>query len=132
MTPLELSAGLGGWLSLVLILLLSQNKPLDPLGIFITALVVISLLYATLQAVWYIALFTLYVLTAMMNPPLICTVYVFLLVSVITYTSLDIMKKYRLGNDPMTPRKPEEPIGEQGVEQGVEQVGLNNKLLTIT
>ena len=117
MTPLELSAGLGGWISLVLILLLIQNKPLDPLGLFLTPFVVISLVYVTLQAVWYSALVFLYILTAMMNPVLVGATFTTLLVGVITYTTLDIASKYVHGNDPITPRRPEEPIGEQVGEQ---------------
>lgn len=117
MTPLELSAGLGGWISLVLILLLIQNKPLDPLGIFITPFVVICLVYATLQVVWYSAMAFLYILTAMMNPVLVGATCTTLLVGVITYTTLDIASKYIHGNDPMTPRRPEEPTGEQAGEQ---------------
>ena len=81
---------------------------------FITTLVVISLVYATLQAAWYIALLTLYVLAAMMNPLLVGTVCVVLLVSVIAYTSLDIMNKYRHGKDPTGPCR---PIEEQVIEQ---------------
>ena len=117
MTPLELSAGLGGWISLVLILLLSQNKPLDPLGIFITPFIVICLVYATLQVMWYSAMTFLYILTAMMNPVLVGATFTTLLVGVITYTTLDIASKYIHGNYPMTPRRPEEPTGEQVGEQ---------------
>jgi predicted membrane protein len=121
MTPLEISAGLGGWISLVLILLLIQNKPLEPLGLFVTPLIVVGIVYATLQAVWYGALAFLYILTAMMNPALMGATFTTLLVGVITYTTLDIANKYRLGNDPMTPRRPEEPTGEQVGEQVIEQ-----------
>ena len=121
MTPLELSAGLGGWISLVLILLLIQNKPLDPLGIFITPFVVICLVYATLQVMWYSAMAFLYILTAMMNPVLVGATCTTLLVGVITYTTLDIASKYIHGNDPMTPRR---PTGEQGTEQVGEQTGI--------
>jgi predicted membrane protein len=124
MTPLEISAGLGGWISLVLILLLIQNKPLNPLGLFITPFIVVGLAYATLQAVWYSALAFLYILAAMMNPLLMGATFTTLLVSVITYTTLDIANKYRLGNDPMTPRRPTgEQMAEQVVEQVAEQVG---------
>jgi len=124
MTPLEISAGLGGWISLVLILLLIQNKPLNPLGLFLTPFVVVGLVYATLQAVWYSALLFLYVLTAMMNPLLMGATFTALLVSVITFTTLDIANKYRLGNDPMTPRRPtEEQVTEQVGEQVAEQTG---------
>jgi len=127
MTPLELSAGLGGWISLVLILLLIQNKPLNPLGLFLTPFVVVGLVYATLQAVWYSALLFLYVLTAMMNPLLMGATFTALLVSVITYTTVDIASKYIHGNDPMTPRRPTgeqagEQVGEQAGEQVAEQV----------
>jgi predicted membrane protein len=120
MTPLELSAGLGGWISLVLILLLIQNKPLDPLGIFITPFVVICLVYATLQTVWYSAMAFLYILTAMMNPVLVGATCTTLLVGVITYTTLDIASK--IHHDPMTPRRPEEQIVEHVDEQVAEQV----------
>lgn len=120
MTPFEISAGLGGWISLVLILLI-QNKSLDPLGLFLVPFIVVGLLYATLQAVWYSALLFLYVLTAMMNPVLFSVACVTLLVSVTTYTTLDIASKYVHGNDPMTPRRPEEPTGEQVAEQVGEQ-----------
>ena len=123
MTPFEIAAGIGGWISLVLILLLNQNKSLDPLGLFLVPFIVVGLLYATLQAVWYSTLLSLYVLTAMMNPVLFSVACVTLLVSVTTYTTLDIMRKYENGNDPMTPRRPEEPIGEQVAEQVAEQVG---------
>jgi predicted membrane protein len=119
MTPLEISAGLGGWISLVLILLLIQNKPLDPLGLFMAPFVVIGLVYATLQAVWYSAMAFLYILTAMMNPALMGATFTTLLVGVITYTTVDIASKYVHGNDPMTPRRPEEPIGEQVGESSI-------------
>ena len=122
MTPFEIAAGIGGWISLVLIPLLIQNKPLNPLGLFVTPFVVIGLVYATLQVVWYGALAFLYTLTAMMNPVLFSVACVTLLVSVTTYTTLDIMRKYENGNDPMTPRRPEEPTGEQVAEQVGEQV----------
>jgi len=127
MTPLELSAGLGGWISLVLILLLIQNKSLDPPILFATPLVVMGLVYATLQAMWYSVLLFLYVLTAMMNPLLMGATFTALLVSVITYTTVDIASKYIHGNDPMTPRRPTgeqagEQVGEQAGEQVAEQV----------
>jgi len=109
MTPLNLSAGLVGWIGLDLIFLLI---PIVKINLFITPLVVMGLVYVTLQVVWYSALAFLYILTAMMNPVLIGATCTALLVGVITYAALDIMSK--IHHDPMTPRR---PIGEQVIDQ---------------
>jgi apolipoprotein N-acyltransferase len=94
MTPIEYSAGLGGWISLVLILLLIQKKPVDPLLLFLLPACVIGLTYAVFHLAWVGLLLLLFVLSSMAQPIILITVFVALLVSVTTYTMIDITNKF--------------------------------------
>ena len=108
MTPLEYSAGLGGWMSLALILLLIQDKPLDPLVLLLLPACVIGLTYVLLQLAWAAFLLLLFVLTSMVQPVILITVCMALLISVTTYTVVDIIHKFHRLEDPLAPYRVEE------------------------